>query len=1089
MAEIKTREKRQGIKVLDRTAEIGGQVREKALRAKDTAAQLTDDRQESPNDYAAERVQEGGRQLAGDAADLLVRQGKKLVRSARVKRGGSDGSEAASEPDDSGEGVSSPEPDTTPAAEPEQRGAPIEPDHEPYYEPAPDQPESFSQQVTREYPSPRHELPDDDFGIKTRETAQSQLPPKQRSTAPEPEEIRPRIKTRDSAGAPANAEQQSVQPAETARIAGLHSAEQRQFSKGAERPAPHESGLTVEADNTAAPILSAPRQAAVRNAESVQGHTLSEPISANESAVLPRYTAQETPAVELEVSKPTPVNHSSQPVYLLYDMPEELPQAPNGETRFPAGRVNEVKSKDRLESVSQSHEGAEEKGRQFAVRTAQRKAATQGNGPAAAEIPVRRDPVPDPLISSEPAVEKETPWIRTKELVEAAKQKSPKEIRTKEKADVRSEQSPVYTEQGRQLAVQSAAQRKEASRQRETAEAPSFPGASAESGSLVLREPSAEKPATGDDRFSDRMPAVRVKPAEPEIGRNHNAEPKLSEMPASPEPFVADSRPRIKTAERKPVRTKETPWIRTADHPTDRTIPNETADRTAPRTLRRSIRTRERQTETFMRGNQNEQTTPTLRRTQFPRGERSAPRTAEHPEQKPIKTAERVQRSIKQSARSSGKRSVKTAQRSVKTSRQAVKTAEQTGRAAAKTAQKSAQATAKAAQKTAAAARATAHAAAVAIKAASEAAAAAAKAISEAAKALVALIAEGGGVAALVIVIICLIGLIVGSSFGIFFSGSSGTSGGETITDAVQEINEAYDETIEAILDDVDYDDLVQTGTHAVWREVLAVYAVKVSTDSDNPQDAASMTDEKKALLSSVFWAMTTVTHRTETYTETETVEVEGEDGEVTEEEVEVEKTRLYVTVNHKTAAEIAAVYNFTADQLAQLNELLSNENSLLWSALLYGIASSDDAIVTVALSQVGNIGGQPYWSWYGYSSRVEWCAIFVSWCANECGYLDSGIIPRFEGCIWGVSWFKNRGQWIDGSAEPAPGMLIFFDWNDPNGSAGPQDGLADHVGIVQKVEDGYVYTIEGNSGDQCRSRRYPVGFSQILGYGMPEYD
>ena len=151
------------------------------------------------NDYAAERVQEGGRQLAGDASDLIVRQGKKLARSARGKRGTSDGSEPASEPDDSGEGVSSPEPETKPAGTPEQHGVPIEPEPEPYYESAPVQPESDFQQVSREYPAPRHELPNDAFGIKTREAAQSQLPSEQRSTESEQEEITsPPISSRSS---------------------------------------------------------------------------------------------------------------------------------------------------------------------------------------------------------------------------------------------------------------------------------------------------------------------------------------------------------------------------------------------------------------------------------------------------------------------------------------------------------------------------------------------------------------------------------------------------------------------------------------------------------------------------------------------------------------------------------------------------------------------------------------------------------------------------------------------------------------------------------------------------------------------------
>lgn len=104
---------------------------------------------------------------------------------------------------------------------------------------------------------------------------------------------------------------------------------------------------------------------------------------------------------------------------------------------------------------------------------------------------------------------------------------------------------------------------------------------------------------------------------------------------------------------------------------------------------------------------------------------------------------------------------------------------------------------------------------------------------------------------------------------------------------------------------------------------------------------------------------------------------------------------------------------------------LLKDENNSLWSAVLYGISYSSDQIVTVALSQVGNVGGEPYWSWYGFGSRVEWCACFVSWCANECGYIDTGVIQKFAGCVNGVQWFKDRGQWLDGSAEPVLGMIV----------------------------------------------------------------
>jgi hypothetical protein len=139
--------------------------------------------------------------------------------------------------------------------------------------------------------------------------------------------------------------------------------------------------------------------------------------------------------------------------------------------------------------------------------------------------------------------------------------------------------------------------------------------------------------------------------------------------------------------------------------------------------------------------------------------------------------------------------------------------------------------------------------------------------------------------------------------------------------------------------------------------------------------------------------------------------------------------------------------------------------------------------LVEVAKAQLGNVGGEPYWSWYGFPSRVEWCACFVSWCANQCGYIDKGVIPRFSGCDTGVNWFKNKGQWLEGSATPDSGCIIFFDWPD---EYGVQDGSSDHVGIVEKVEGGRVYTIEGNSGDACERNSYPIGNYQILGYGTP---
>ena len=309
----------------------------------------------------------------------------------------------------------------------------------------------------------------------------------------------------------------------------------------------------------------------------------------------------------------------------------------------------------------------------------------------------------------------------------------------------------------------------------------------------------------------------------------------------------------------------------------------------------------------------------------------------------------------------------------------------------------------------------------------------------------------------------------------------------EALKDAIDEHEkEAYQNELDAIKDSVEYDALEMSGSRAVWPQVLSVYAVKTTSDPDNPQEVATITPEKEQLLKDLFWEMNEITHRTETKIETVIIETDDGNGNILEEEVQETITTLYIAVSHKTADEMAAQYGFNEDQKQQLAELLAQDSNM-WAAVLYGIYGVDDQIVAVALSQVGNVGGEPYWSWYGFGSRVEWCACFVSWCANECGYIDTGVIPKFAGCVNGVQWFRERGQWADNAMEPSPGMIIFFDW-DNKGSSGPQDSQSDHVGIVQKVENGVVYTIEGNSGDSCRVNQYPVGYYEILGYGVAAY-
>ena len=136
--------------------------------------------------------------------------------------------------------------------------------------------------------------------------------------------------------------------------------------------------------------------------------------------------------------------------------------------------------------------------------------------------------------------------------------------------------------------------------------------------------------------------------------------------------------------------------------------------------------------------------------------------------------------------------------------------------------------------------------------------------------------------------------------------------------------------------------------------------------------------------------------------------------------------------------------------------------------------------IVSVAMGQLGNSGGQKFWSWYGFDSRVEWCACFVSWCADKSGLIASGNVPKFSLCSDGVSWFQGKNKWQSGGTTPTAGMIIFFDWD--------HDGNSDHVGIVESVSGGTVNTIEGNSGDKVARRSYSIGSSSIYGYGVPAY-
>ena len=452
---------------------------------------------------------------------------------------------------------------------------------------------------------------------------------------------------------------------------------------------------------------------------------------------------------------------------------------------------------------------------------------------------------------------------------------------------------------------------------------------------------------------------------------------------------------------------------------------------------------------------------------------------------KDIKQAKNTVDQTAKTVKTTGKQTTKTLQHSVKTTKKTVKTAEQTSKAAiktskaaAKTAKEAAKASAKAAKAAAQAAKAAARATVAAAKVVAKVTVAAVKAIIAGVKALVAAIAAGGWVAVVIIIVICLVALLV-ACFGIFFSGED-TGTGITMQTAVAEINTEYQAKIDEVKSNNTYDAVEISGLNPSWKDILAIYAAKTTFDPDNPQEVASMDESKKELLKSVFWDMNTISSSTSSKTVSVPTETVDDNGNITVTYTNVTKTYLYIKVTHKTPNEMATTYGFNSQQNQILSELLSEEYADLWSSVLYGISGGSKKILSVAAMQIGNSGGQPYWSWYGFGSRVEWCACFVSWCANECGYIDAGIIPKFASCDVGMNWFKNHSLWQTNTYTPREGDIIFFDWDN--------DGLANHVGIVEKIKDGKVHTIEGNSGDACKKLEYNSGDSRILGYGVPAY-
>ncbi len=291
------------------------------------------------------------------------------------------------------------------------------------------------------------------------------------------------------------------------------------------------------------------------------------------------------------------------------------------------------------------------------------------------------------------------------------------------------------------------------------------------------------------------------------------------------------------------------------------------------------------------------------------------------------------------------------------------------------------------------------------------------KAIIAGTKALIAFLIAGGWIVAIIIIVICLIAMLCSSIFGIFFAsedtGSKITVGETqkvaTMNQVVSDINKEFINKITKIQNENSHDEYDISSNRAEWKDVLAIYSIKVN-GGNNQNEVLTIDDSKVKQLKDIFWEMNEISYTTEEKKETKT------EIHLTSTETKTITTKiLHITITSKSAEEMAKKYNFNKEQMKQLEELTDEKYASMWSAVIYGISIGSSDIVAVAESQIGNVGGQPYWSWYGFKARVEWCACFVSWCANECGYIEAGIIPKFAGCQnEGVDWFKACNLWKD---------------------------------------------------------------------------
>lgn len=270
----------------------------------------------------------------------------------------------------------------------------------------------------------------------------------------------------------------------------------------------------------------------------------------------------------------------------------------------------------------------------------------------------------------------------------------------------------------------------------------------------------------------------------------------------------------------------------------------------------------------------------------------------------------------------------------IKNTKNTIKTSNQVATKAKKTAQETVKNSQRAVKLARESARKTAHG----IKVATKATISAIKAIIAGTKALIAALIAGGWVAMIIIVVICLVGLLANSIFGIFLSNQKTSSDAITMNEVVAECNQEFADKIQSIQDANPHEDYVLDGNMASWKDILLVYTVKQS-NGINATDVVTMDDNKKKVLKGIFWDMNSLS------SEVKIEKVIEQGTNINEEPKEVQKKVLHIKITSKTLEDMKLQYNFNAAQNRQLAELSSNKYANLWSGVIYGVNNSGEYV------------------------------------------------------------------------------------------------------------------------------------------------